>query len=60
MAGRFYIVFQMDKAKNISDFQAYQTKFRNQYSLNKADPKTFSFWVNNIFAKKQSCFILVG
>jgi len=23
------------------------------YTLQKADPETFSFWVNNIFAKKQ-------
>jgi len=27
MEGRFYIVFQMNKAKEISNFQACQTQF---------------------------------
>jgi len=28
IARRFYIVFQMNKAREISNFQEYQTKFR--------------------------------
>ena len=51
-AGFFYIVFQMNKAKNISNFPEYQTKFWDQHTLKKADPETFSFWVNYIFPKK--------
>jgi len=55
MAVRFYIVFQMNKAK-ISDFQEYWAKFWDQYTLKKADLGTFSFWVNNICAKQQVLF----
>jgi len=56
MAGRFHIVFQMNKPKKISNFQEYQTKFWDQYTLKKADPETFTFWVNNIFANKHVLF----
>jgi len=52
IAWRFYIVFQMNKAREISDFREYQTKFWDQCTLKKADPETFPFWVNDIFAKK--------
>jgi len=50
----------MNKANEISIFQEYQTKFWQQYSLKKADPETFSFWVNDIFAKKQALFDICG
>jgi len=38
------------------NFQNFQTKFWDQYTLNKADEETLSFWVNDIFAKKQAFF----
>jgi len=42
----------MNKVKKIWDFQ-------DQYTLKKADPRTFSFWVNSIFAKQQVLLIFV-
>jgi len=54
IAGRFCIVFQMNEAGEISNFQQYQTKFWDQYIPNEANPETFSFWVNYIFAEKKS------
>jgi len=35
-------------------------QFWDQYSVKNADPETFSFWVNNIFAKKQVLFDICG
>ena len=52
ITGRFYMVFPLNKAREISYFQEYQTKIWNQHTLQKADPETFSFWVDDIFAKK--------
>jgi len=57
--GRFYIVSQINKAREISNFQEYQTKFWDVY-LTKADPERFSFWVNYIYAKKQALFDICG
>jgi len=42
----------MNRAREISIFQEYHTTFWDQYTSKKADPKTFAFWVNGIFAKK--------
>ena len=42
MAGRFCIVFQMNKMK-ISNFQECWTNFLAQYILKKADPNVTSF-----------------
>jgi len=39
--GRFCIVFQISKAREISNFQEHQTKFWDQCALKKADPETF-------------------
>jgi len=52
IAGHFCNVFQMNKMKEISNFQEYQTVVWDQRTLKKTDPETFSFWVNNIFAKR--------
>jgi len=48
--------FQMNKAKKISKFQECLDKNFEPMYLKKADPETFSFWVNNIFAMKQLLF----
>jgi len=46
----------MSKAKKISKFQeCLDQNFEPMYLI-KADPETFSFWVNNIFAMKQLLF----
>jgi len=37
-----------------------QIKFWDQYTLKKADPETFSFWVNDVFAKKHALFDICG
>jgi len=61
IAGRFCIVFQMNNTKEISNFREYQNKFWDQYTISKKnDPETFSFWVNNIFAKKQVLLDICG
>jgi len=46
--GLFCIVFQMCKAREISNFQEDQTKFCHHYSLEKAGPVMFSFWGNDV------------
>jgi len=56
IAGRFYVVFQMKKTREISNFQEYQTKFLGQYSLKLTQRHLFSFWVNNIFTTEQTLF----
>jgi len=58
MAGRFCIVFQMNKAREISNFKEYQTTFLVQ-NTKKVDPETFSSWVNDIFQRSKSCLISV-
>ena len=50
----------MIEAKMISIFPECQTKFSDQYTLEKADPEIFLFWVNNIFAEKQVLFDICG
>jgi len=50
----------MNKAREISNFLENQNKFWDLYTLKKADPKTYSFWVNNIFANKQALFDICG
>jgi len=42
----------MKKAKEISNFREYQSKFEDQYTLKKADTETFSFLVNDMFANR--------
>jgi len=59
IAGRFYIVFQMNKAKAISNFKEYQIEFGDQHASKKVDPETFCFWVNDFFAK-QALFYICG
>ena len=49
---RTFNVFQMKKAKEISNFREYQSKFEDQYTLKKADTETFSFLVNDMFANR--------
>jgi len=44
----------------ISNFPECWTKFSDQYTLKKADPEMFSFWVNNVFAEKQVLFDICG
>jgi len=41
IAGRFYIVFQMSKAREISNFQGYQSKFWDQY--------IWESWLRDVF-----------
>ena len=43
-------------AKKISKFQKCLDPHFEPMYLKKADPDTFSFWVNNIFAMKQVLF----
>jgi len=50
----------MNTEKKISNFEEYQTKFWDEYTLKKVDPEMFSFWVNNIFAMKQVLFDICG
>jgi len=49
----------MNKMK-ISNFQEYQTRFWNQHTLKKAGPEMFSFWINDIQAKKEALFDICG
>jgi len=53
---QFYIVFQANKAREISKFQVYQTKFWDKYISKKADSGLFSFWVN-AFSQKEANLI---
>jgi len=60
LARFFYIVCQMKKAKNISSLQECLDQNAGPYTLKKAGPEMFSFWVNNISAEKQVLFDICG
>jgi len=48
----------MNKAREI--FRNTRPNLRTKYALKKADLVTFSFWVNEISAKKQALFDICG
>jgi len=49
----------MNKAREISNFQKYQTIFCDRYTLKRLDREMFLFWVNDIFVKKQALIVAV-
>ena len=53
----FYIVFQINKEREISKFQQYQAMFSDKYTSKKADPETFSISVNDFLHKNKPCLI---
>jgi len=50
----------MRKVNEYSNFQEFQGKISDQYTLKKADSEMFSFWVNCSVAKKQRCMNFLG